>query len=67
MMTDLIVTLPHVFAVLVVVGWFVRVRRTREADPGDDSDRSGGIRTLPPRPHLPLTGRRRRDDLARSA
>jgi hypothetical protein len=66
-MVDLIVTLPHVFAVLVVIGWFVYVRRTREADAGDGSDRSGGIRNSPQHPQVPLIGGQRRDDLARSA
>jgi hypothetical protein len=64
---DLIVTLPHVFAVLVLIGWFVHARRSRETDPGDGDDRSGGSRNLPRDPQLPLIGERRSDDLARSA
>jgi hypothetical protein len=64
---DLIVTLPHVFAVLVVIGWFVHARRARDVDPRDGGEGSGGARNLPPQPQLPLIDGHRGDDLARSA
>jgi hypothetical protein len=67
MTTDLIVTLPHVFAVLVVVGWFLYARRARNVDSPDGSEGSGGTRNLPPQPQLPLIDGHRRDNLARSA
>jgi hypothetical protein len=64
---DLLVTLPHVVAVLIVVGWFLSARRERRAEPDGTGDGDGGNRTPPPDPRLPLVGGGRHDDLARSA
>jgi hypothetical protein len=64
-MLDVIVIIPHVLAVLVVVSWLLYVRRFKGADTRAGEDGSGGKRTRPPIPQLPLIGRR--DDLARSA
>jgi hypothetical protein len=67
-MLDLIVIIPHVLAVLVVVGWLLRARRFNEADTKAGEDGSGGKRTRPPSPQLPTIGRQgTSDDLARSA
>jgi hypothetical protein len=68
-MLDLIVTLPHLIAVFVVIGWLIYGRRLNESEPsGGREDGSGGKRTRPPIPQLPITSLRgRRDDLARSA
>jgi hypothetical protein len=66
-MLDLIVTLPHLFAVLVVVGWLLHARRTRQDHPGDGGDGSGGTPKPQQNPQGPLIGGRRGDDLARSA
>ncbi len=64
---DLLVTLPHVFAVLIVVGWFVYARRDRRAESGDAGDGEGGARIPSSGPCVPLVGEGRREDLARSA
>jgi hypothetical protein len=66
-MLDLIVTLPHLFAVLVVVGWIFYARRTRQGDSADGGDGSGGAPISPQNPQRPLIDGRRGDDLARSA
>jgi hypothetical protein len=66
-MLDVIVIVPHVVAVIVVVAWLLHLRRFGEADPSAGTDESGGRRTQPPTPQLPLIGHGRRDDLARSA
>jgi hypothetical protein len=65
---DLIVIIPHVLAVLVVVSWLLHARRFKEADTKAGEDGSGGKRTRPPIPQLPLIGGQgTRGDLARSA
>jgi hypothetical protein len=68
MALDLLVTLPHVFAVLMVVFWLLRVRRSGGPDPGAGEDGSGGGRSRRPMPQRPRLGAGGgRGDLARSA
>jgi len=66
-MLDLIVTVPHLIALVVVVSWLLKARRLEEDDPSSGADESGGKHTEPPIPQLPLIGQGRHDDLARSA
>jgi hypothetical protein len=66
---DLLVTIPHVLALIAVVGWLVYAKRFSAGEGGgDDERRGGGGQGGGPTSQPPRVGRHASsDELARSA